>query len=107
MNLQQFWLKYYPEDNQQINIASNNGHPYMWMRKTAEWVYLADSNGDFRAAKANDSLLKVIVEWLNAIKAGQDRINDLKHDIIKENIEYDAVRGRWSYKGAPDRETSR
>lgn len=107
MNLQQFWLKYYPESGQQINMASKNGHPYMWMRKTAEWVYLADANGDFRAAKANESLFKVVAEWLNAIKAGQDRIDDLKHEVVKKNILFDANRGHWSYTGAPDQENSR
>ncbi len=101
MNLQQFWLKYYTDSNQQINIAANNGRPYLWMRKTGQWVYLADSNGDFRAAKGEDSLFKVIVEWLNAIRAGHEKINDLKHDIIKENIEYDPDRNCWSCKGAP------
>ncbi len=107
MNLQQFWLKHYSPDNQQINIASNNGSPYMWMRKTAEWVYLADENGDFRAAKKEESLFKVITEWLNAIRADQKKLNDLKHDVIKDNIIFDPDRGRWSYKGAPDGETSR
>ena len=107
MNLQQFWLKYYPEDKQQINIASNNGSPYMWMRKTAEWVYLADANGDFRAAKKEESLFKVITEWLNAIRAGQEKLDDLKHDVIKENIFYDNDQGRWSYIGAPVNDSTR
>ena len=98
MNLQQFWLKYYPENSQRINMAFENDTPYMWMRKTAEWIYLADSNGDFRAAKADDNLFKVIVEWLNAIKAGQERIDDLKHDVIKENIEFSTAKGCWTYK---------
>ena len=107
MNLQQFWLRYYPENSQQINLASDNGNPYLWMRKTADWIYLADPNGDFRAAKGDDSLFKVIVEWLNAIRAGREKLNDLKHDIIKENIVYDVERGRWSYKGAPDSDACR
>ncbi len=98
MNLQQFWLKYYPEKDQRINIASDNGNPYLWMRKTDQWIYLADPNGDFRAAKGDDNLFKVIVEWLNAIKAKEDRLDDLKHDEIKENIEYDTARGCWTYK---------
>ena len=99
MNMQQFWLKYYPESDQKIiKMAFNNGQPYMWMRKTDQWIYLADSNGDFRAAKGNDNLFKVITEWLNAIKAGQDRLDDLKHDIIKDNIEYDTIQSCWTYK---------
>ena len=99
MKLQQFWLKFYPEGNsKQIDLAIKNGVPYLWMRKTAKWIYLADPNGDFRAAKGDDNLFKVITEWLNGIKAGQDKINDLKHSIIKENIEYNAAEGHWTYK---------
>ena len=107
MDLQQFWLKYYPENSQRINMASKNGTPYMWMRKTAEWIYLADSNGDFRAAKADESLFKVIVEWLNAIKADREKIKELNHDIIKENVEFDVSLESWTYKNGTGPDTNR
>ncbi len=99
MELQQFWRKYYPESGskEKISIASNNGHPYLWMRKTDKWIYLADGNGDFRAAKGHDNLFKVITEWLNGIKAGQEKLHDFQHAIIKENIAYNAVKGCWTY----------
>ena len=42
MKLQEFWVKFYPADNSKIVMASNNGHEYLWLRKTDEWMYLAD-----------------------------------------------------------------
>jgi hypothetical protein len=100
MKLQQFWLKYYTECNEkgEINIASKNGNPYLWMRKTAEWIYLADPNGDFRAAKADDNLFKVITEWLNGVRADQEKLDDFKHAVIKENVEYNPGEKFWTYK---------
>ena len=100
MKLQQFWLKYYTECNEkgEINIASNNGHPYLWMRKTAEWIYLADPNGDFRAAKTDDNLFKVITEWLNGVRADLEKLDDFKHDVIKDNVEYNSDEKFWTYK---------
>ena len=95
MELQAFWAKFYPTNSSQITIASNNGHEYLWLRKTDEWMYLADENGSFRAAKGNENIFKVIVDWMNSIKADEEKVTDFKHSIITENITLDSSSGRW------------
>lgn len=99
MNLQQFWLKFYQECNAkgEIYLASKDGTPYLWMRKTADWVYLADPNGDFRAAKTEDNLFKVITEWLNGVRADEKKLDDFCHDVIKDNVTYNPDDGHWTY----------
>ncbi|MBW1892814.1 MAG: hypothetical protein JRI91_03830 [Deltaproteobacteria bacterium] len=98
MKLQEFWAKFYPADSRQITIASNNGHEYLWLRKTDEWMYLADANGSFRAAKGDENLFKVIVDWMNSIKADKEKVADLKHSVIVENISLDSSLNRWIFK---------
>lgn len=98
MRLQEFWAKFYPADSRQITIASDNGNAYLWLRKTDEWMYLADANGSFRAAKSDEDLFKVIVDWMNSVKATPEKTADFKHDVIVENIALDPSSGRWIAK---------
>lgn len=98
MKLQEFWTKFYPANNSKITMASNNGHEYLWLRKTDEWMYLADENGSFRAAKGDENLFKVMVDWMNSIKADKEKMTDLKHPFIAENIIIDSSSGRWTIK---------
>jgi hypothetical protein len=98
MKLREFWTKFYPTNSSKIAMASNNGHEYLWLRKTDEWMYLADANGSFRAAKGDENLFKVMVDWMNSIKADKEKVADFKHSVIAENITLDSSSGRWVLK---------
>ena len=98
MKLQEFWSKYYPANKRQITIASSNGNEYLWLRKTDEWMYLADANGSFRAAKSDENFFKVIVDWMNSIKADKEKVADFRHSVILENISLYSSLNRWVFK---------
>jgi len=98
MKLQEFWTKFYPTTGRKITMASNNGCEYLWLRKTDEWMYLADENGSFRAAKGDENLFKVMVDWMNSIKADRSKTADFVHPFIGENITLDPSSGRWMIK---------
>lgn len=96
VKIRDFWFRYLVAPNKQINIASREGKPYLWLRKAGDWIYLADHNGDFRAAKGDESIFKIMADWLNCVKAQTMVLNDFEHPLIVENIAYDKEKKFWN-----------
>lgn len=96
MKAREFWSRCYVGENRPIPLASRNGETYLWMRKSGDWLYLADRNGDFRAVKEEDNMFQIIIDWLNSIKAGGGITGDFLHEVIPRNIAFDKSAGRWT-----------